>query len=148
VWVIAAALLAVLSVTLVLQLVNFPRVFVAGLSATRLRAHEIFLWASVFQGYPPDYAPKEEEFRKTFREHEGAMPNVFTVGPTANEAYKLSSGTRSIPQYSYADALKANVVLAPGGHGSLRFRELQRNGTPDYIRAVATAPDNKYIMSV
>jgi transcriptional regulator GlxA family with amidase domain len=110
--------------------------------------YEIFWWMSVFQGYPPDYKPTEDEFRKTFVAHEGAMPNVFTVGPRTSEAYKLSSGTRFIPQYSYADAPKANVVLVPGGHGSLRFPELQRDGTLDYIRSVATAPDNKYIMSV
>lgn len=110
--------------------------------------YEIFWWASVFQSFPPDHDFTQDQFRTTFKAHEGAVPNVFTVGPTTREAYHLSSGTRFIPQYSYDDAPSANVVLVPGGHGSLKFPELQRDGTIDFIRKAATASENKYFMSV
>ncbi len=109
--------------------------------------YEVFWWISTFQDYPPDKMISQTEFQKTFRAHEGTNPHVFTVGPSDME-YQMSSGIRFRPAYTYDNAPEANVVVVPGGHGSWKFDELKANGTFDYVKKVATAPQNQYIVAV
>ena len=109
--------------------------------------YEVFWWISTFQGYAPDTKISQTEFQKTFGTHEGTNPHVFTVGPTDAE-YQLSSGTWFRPTYTYDNAPEANVVVVPGGHGSWKFDELEANGTFEYVKKVATLPQNKYIVAV
>jgi transcriptional regulator GlxA family with amidase domain len=40
------------------------------------------------------------------------------------------------------------MIVAPGGRGSRDIPALQKNGTIDYIKQTASAPDCKYVMSV
>ncbi|WP_318766488.1 DJ-1/PfpI family protein [Lactiplantibacillus carotarum] len=109
--------------------------------------YEVLWWISTFEGYQPGRPVTQTEFQTTFAAHTGTNPHVFTVGPTTTP-YQLSAGSTFTPQYSYANAPHANVVLVPGGHGSWDFDELKANGTFDYVHQIATAPDNQYIMAV
>lgn len=109
--------------------------------------YEMFWWMSLFQKLPPDQPISESDFAKIFASREGSTPSLFTVAPTT-DVYHMSSGMRFIPHFSYDNAPAANMVVAPGGHGSLNFPALQRNGTIDYIKEIGSAPDCTYIMSV
>ena len=111
--------------------------------------YEMFGWMSLFQHLPPGRPISEADFSYDFFEHPkaGPTPTVFTVGPTT-DIYRMSAGIRFIPDFSYDNAPPANVIVAPGGRGSRDIPALQRNGTIDYIKQIASAPDCKYVMSV
>jgi transcriptional regulator GlxA family with amidase domain len=109
--------------------------------------YEMFWWMSLFQGFPPDQPVSQSEFLRTFESREGSTPSLFTVAPTT-DVYRMSSGMRFIPEFSYDGAPAANMIVAPGGHGSMNIPALRKNGTIDYIKSVATAPTCKYVMSV
>jgi putative intracellular protease/amidase len=109
--------------------------------------YEMFWWMSLFEKLPPAQPISESDFLTTFMSREGSWPNLFTVAPTT-DVYRMSSGMRFTPNFSYDDAPAANMIVAPGGHGSLNFPGLKGNGTIDYINQVGSAPDCRYIMSV
>jgi transcriptional regulator GlxA family with amidase domain len=118
---------------------------------------EMFYWMSLFESLPPDRRPigepdfaanfiTESEFEEYF--YPKVSPkNVFTVGP-ALKSYRMSSGMRWTPDFSYDDAPPANVIVAPGGRGVHDIPARQKDGTVDYIRKVGSTPNVKYIMSV
>jgi transcriptional regulator GlxA family with amidase domain len=109
--------------------------------------YEMFWWMSLFQHLPPDQPIGESDFLKTFRSREGSTPNIFTVAPNTGMC-PMSSGMRFVPHFSYDNAPPANMIVVPGGHGSLNFPALRKNGTTDYVKKIATAQHCKYIMSV
>jgi transcriptional regulator GlxA family with amidase domain len=109
--------------------------------------YEMFWWMSLFQKLPPARPIIESDFFTTFMSREGSWPNMFTVAPTT-DVCRMSSGMRFTPDFSYDDAPAANMIIVPGGHGSLNFAELRRNGTIDYIKELGSTPDCRYIMSV
>jgi len=109
--------------------------------------YEMFWWMSLFQHFPPDRPPGESDFLKTFTSREGSTPSLFTVAPT-KDVYRMSSGMRFVPDFSYDNAPPANMIVAPGGHGSMNIPALRQDGTIDYIKKVATAQNCQYIMSV
>jgi hypothetical protein len=86
----------------------------------------------------PNQPIGESDFVKTFRSREGSTPSLFTVEPTTG-VYRMSSGMRFVPDFSYDNAPPANMIVAPGGHGSMNIPALRQNGTIDYIKKVATA---------
>jgi transcriptional regulator GlxA family with amidase domain len=110
--------------------------------------YEMFWWMSLFQDLPPDWPITESDFADTFYPKDGSTPpKVFTVAPTT-DPYRMSSGMRFIPDFSYDNAPAANMIVAPGGRGARDIPALQKNGTIDYIKQVGTAPGCKYVMSV
>jgi cyclohexyl-isocyanide hydratase len=52
------------------------------------------------------------------------------------------------PDFSFDNSPAANVIVVPGGRGAHDIPARQREGTIDYIKRIANAPDNKYVMSV
>jgi transcriptional regulator GlxA family with amidase domain len=110
--------------------------------------YEMFWWMYLFQDLPPDRPIAESDFAETFYPEAGATPpKVFTVAATT-DTYRMSSGMRFTPDFSYDNAPPANMVVAPGGRGAMNIPALQKNGTIDYIKQVGTAPGCKYAMSV
>jgi putative intracellular protease/amidase len=109
--------------------------------------YEMFWWMSLFLDLPPDRPIGESGFADTFYPKVGSPPKVFTVAPTT-DTYRMSSGMRFIPDFSYDNAPAANMIFAPGGRGARDIPALQKNGTIDYIIKVASAPGRKYVMSV
>ena len=93
--------------------------------------YEMFWWMSLFQHLPPNQPIGESDFVKTFRSREGSTPSLFTVEPTTG-VYRMSSGMRFVPDFSYDNAPPANMIVAPGGHGSMNIPTLRQNGTIDY----------------
>jgi putative intracellular protease/amidase len=119
---------------------------------------EMFFWMSLFEALPPDRRPigepdfavnfiTESEFEHYFYPKVAPKAKVFIVGP-AIKAYRMSSGMQWTPDFSYGNAPAANVIVAPGGRGVHDIPARQREGTIDYIKRTAHAPDNKYVMSV
>jgi len=91
--------------------------------------YEMFWWMYLFQGLPPDRPITESDFADTFYPKDGSTPpNVFTVAPTT-DPYRMSSGMRFIPDFSYDNAAAANMIVAPGGRGARDIPALQKNGT-------------------
>jgi transcriptional regulator GlxA family with amidase domain len=111
--------------------------------------YEMFTWMSLFQDLPPGRPISESDFSYDFFDHrkDARTPTVFTVAPTT-DTYRLTSGMRCIPDFSYDNAPAANMTVAPGGSGSRDIPALQKNGTIDYIKQIASAPDCQYVMSV
>ena len=109
--------------------------------------YELFWWMSLFQHLPPNQPIGESDFVKTFRSREGSTPSLFTVESTTG-VYRMSSGMRFVPDFSYDNAPPANMIVAPGGHGSMNIPALRQNGTIDYVKKVATAQSCQHIMSV
>jgi transcriptional regulator GlxA family with amidase domain len=120
--------------------------------------YEMFFWMSLFEALPPDRRPIGEpdfavnfitnsEFTDYFYPKAVPKAKVFTVAPTVN-TYRMSSGVQWTPDFSYDNAPAANVIVAPGGRGAHDIPARQREGTIDYIKRTANAPDNKYVMSV
>jgi transcriptional regulator GlxA family with amidase domain len=109
--------------------------------------YEMFWWMSLFQHFPPDQPIGESDFAATFGSRRGSTPSIFTVAPTTDVRH-MSSGMRFLPDFSYDNAPHANMIVVPGGHGSVNFPGLHQDGTIDYVKKVATAQRNKYIMSV
>ena len=90
--------------------------------------YEMFWWMSLFQDLLPDRPIRESDFADTFYPPVGSKPKVFTVAPTT-ETYRMSSGMRFIPDFSYDNAPAANMIVAPGGRGARDIPALQKNGT-------------------
>jgi len=109
--------------------------------------YEMFWWMSLFQDLPPDRPIGESDFADAFYPEDGSPPKVFTVAPTT-DTYRMTSRMRFIPDFSYDNAPAANMIVAPGGRGARDIPALQKNGTIDYIKKVASAPGCKYVMSV
>jgi hypothetical protein len=81
--------------------------------------YEMLWWMSLFQDLPSDRPIAESDFAETFYSEAGATPpKVFTVAPTT-DTYRMSSGMRFTPDFSYDNAPAANMVVAPGGRGAM-----------------------------
>jgi putative intracellular protease/amidase len=120
--------------------------------------YEMLLWMSIFEALPTDRRPIGEpnfgvnfiadaEFREHFYPKVPPKAKVFTVGPEI-KPYRMNSGMQWIPDFSYDNAPAANVIVSPGGRGASEISARQKDGTIDYIKRVANAPDCKYIVSV
>jgi hypothetical protein len=80
--------------------------------------YEMFGWMSLFQDLPPARPIGESDFADAFYHPKvGPTPTVFTVAPTT-DTYRMSSGMRFIPDFSYDNAPPANMIVAPGGRGA------------------------------
>jgi putative intracellular protease/amidase len=119
---------------------------------------EMFYWMSLFEGLPPDRRPigqpdwgvdflSESEFAQYFYPKEAPKAKIFTVAPNI-KTYRMSSGMQFTPDYSYDNAPAANVIVAPGGRGAHDIPARHKEGTIEYIKTVAKAPGNEYVMSV
>jgi putative intracellular protease/amidase len=119
---------------------------------------EMFYWMSLFEGLPDDRRPAgepdwavdfltESEFAEYFYPKVAPKGKVFTVGP-ATKPYRMSSGMQFTPDFSYDNAPAANMIVVPGGRGAHDIPARREEGTIDYIKRVANAPDCKYVMSV
>jgi putative intracellular protease/amidase len=119
---------------------------------------EMFHWMSLFEALPPDRRPigepdfavdfiSESEFQEYFYSKVAPKAKVFTVAPSI-KIYRMNSGMQWIPDFSYDNALAANMIVAPGGRGACDIPTRHEEGTIDYIKRVANAPANKYVMSV
>lgn len=111
---------------------------------------EMFWWATKFDDHPEDKDMTEADFSYNFNGSEGttrALPNIFTVS-AATETISMSSGMKFVPDYTFANAPHANVVVVPGGEGARATDKLRANGTLDYIHKLATQEDCKYVLAV
>jgi len=119
---------------------------------------EMFYWISLFEALPPDRRPigepdfavdfiSESEFADYFHPKVAPKAKVFTVAPSIN-TYRMSSGMQWTPDFSYDNAPAANMIVAPGGRGASDIPARYKDGTIDYIKMIANAPGNKYVMSV
>jgi putative intracellular protease/amidase len=119
---------------------------------------EMFYWMSLFEGLPDDRRPAgepdwgvdfltESEFAEYFYPKVAPKGKVFTVGPVT-KPYRMSSGMQFTPDFSYGNAPAANMIVVPGGRGAHDIPARREEGTIDYIKRVANAPDCKYVMSV
>ncbi len=112
---------------------------------------EMFWWATTFDDHPEEKDMTEPDFSNIFGEESAGasrkLPNIFTVAPTTSPL-SMSSGMRFLPDFSFADAPPANVVVVPGGVGARATEQLKENGTLGYIHQVGTQADCKYVVSV
>jgi len=119
---------------------------------------EMFTWMPLFEALPTDRRPigepefavdylTEAEFAEYFYPKVAPKAKVFTVAP-AIKTYRLSSGMQFTPDFSYDNAPAANMIVAPGGRGARDIPARHKDGTIDYIKRIANAPDTKYVMSV
>jgi putative intracellular protease/amidase len=119
---------------------------------------EMFFWMSLFEALPPDRRPvgepdfavdfiSESEFADYFHPEVAPKTKVFTVAASI-KTYRMSSGMQWTPDFSYDNAPDANMVVAPGGRGAGDIPARHQEGTIDYIKMVANASGNKYVMSV
>jgi transcriptional regulator GlxA family with amidase domain len=119
---------------------------------------EMFTWMPLFEALPTDRRPvgepdfavdflTESEFAEYFYPKLPPKAKVFTVAP-AVKTYRLSSGMQFTPDFSYENAPAANMIVTPGGRGAHDIPARHKDGTIDYIKGIANAPDNKYVMSV
>jgi transcriptional regulator GlxA family with amidase domain len=118
----------------------------------------MFTWMPLFEALPADRRPAgepdfavdfltESEFAEYFYPKVAPKAKVFTVAP-AIKTYRMSSGMQFTPDFSYDNAPAANMIVAPGGRGAHDIPARHKDGTIDYIKKVANAPDTKYVMSV
>jgi putative intracellular protease/amidase len=120
--------------------------------------YEMFYWMSLFEALPPDRRPigepnfgvdfvSDSEFADYFYPKVSPKAKVFTVAPEI-KTYRMSSGMQWIPDFNFDNAPAANMIVAPGGRGANDIPARHKEGTIDYIKRVANAPSNKYVMSV
>jgi putative intracellular protease/amidase len=119
---------------------------------------EMFYWMSLFEALPPNRRPigepdfavdfiSESEFADYFYPKVAPKAKVFTVAPSI-KTYRMSSGMQWTPDFSHDNAPAANMIVVPGGRGAHDIPARHKEGTIDYIKRVANAPDSKYVMSV
>lgn len=119
---------------------------------------EMFHWMSLFEALPTDRRPvgennfavdfiTEDEFSEYFDLDKSTKPNIFTVAPSM-KTYRMNSGMKWTPEYTFENAPHADVIVVPGGIGARDISAREAEGTIDYIRKVAAHADNKYIISV
>lgn len=119
---------------------------------------EMFHWMSLFEQLPTDRRPagennfavdfiSENEFSEYFDTEKSAKPNIFTVAPSM-QTYRMNSGMKWTPEYTFENAPHADVIVVPGGIGARDIGAREAEGTIDYIRKVAEDAQNKYVVSV
>ena len=109
--------------------------------------YEMFWWMSLFQHLPPNQPIGESDFVKTFRSREGSTPSLFTVEPTTG-VYRMSSGMRFVPDFSYDNAPPANMIVAPRRAWLNEHSRASTKRNHRLQKKVATAQSCQHIMSV